>query len=152
MIWLLSVWDHWQSALLVWWTWMRSHHTRQKNYGSHTIAHVHNVVCANCYACTYFFQKQTVYIYYIYIYISYMYIYIFKYMGRNVLYIVLIKWDKYPLLIFYQLFHKQKYILKQMNEMITYVLRFVTDKIKIDWKWERQVEINSTREQAPSCF
>ena len=27
--------------------------------------------------------------------------------------------------IFYRLLHKQKYVLKQMNEMITYTLRFV---------------------------
>ena len=35
------------------------HHTRQKNYGLHTIARVHNITHANCSTWNYIFQKQT---------------------------------------------------------------------------------------------
>ena len=39
--------------------------------------------------------------------------------------------------IFYRLLHKQKYVLKQMNEMITYTLRFV-----MGWKkWLEQNQV-----------
>ena len=38
-----------------------------------------------------------------------------------------------------------------MHEMVTHDLRFVMDR-KIGWNRESQVEINSTREQAGSCF
>ena len=54
---LLSVWVHLQSA--------RDkheycpHHTRQKNYGSLTIACLHNKAHMNCRTCTYFSSKQT---------------------------------------------------------------------------------------------
>ena len=44
----------------------------------------------------------------------------------------------------------QKYILTQMNEMITYALRFVMGRKK--WLEQRQVDIKSTREKAPLCF
>ena len=37
----------------------RPHHWRQKNYGSHTMARVHNTARVNCSKCTYFFPKQT---------------------------------------------------------------------------------------------
>ena len=36
-----------------------SHHRRQKNYGSHTIACIHNIARVNCSTGTYFFLKQT---------------------------------------------------------------------------------------------
>ena len=39
----------------------------------------------------------------------------------------------------------------QMNEMITYALRFLWTE-KIGWSREKQVGINSTREQAPLFF
>ena len=35
-----------------------SHHRRQKNYGSHTIARVHNIARLNCSTGTYFFLKH----------------------------------------------------------------------------------------------
>ena len=54
---LLSVWAHWQSALLARQAQMMSH-KRQKNYGLHTIARAHNSVC-KLEQCTYFFPKQT---------------------------------------------------------------------------------------------
>ena len=38
---------------------MASHQTRQKNYGSHTIARARNIGRVNCRKCTYFFPKQT---------------------------------------------------------------------------------------------
>ena len=56
---LLSAWVHWQSALLAQQAQMTSHHKRQKNYGLHTIACDHNIVCANQSVRTYFFSKQT---------------------------------------------------------------------------------------------
>ena len=37
----------------------RPHHRRQKNYGSHTIARIHNIVHVNFSTCTCFFPKQT---------------------------------------------------------------------------------------------
>ena len=55
----LSVWAPWQSALLAQPVKMISHHRRQKNYGSHTIAGIHNIACVNCSTCIYFFLKQT---------------------------------------------------------------------------------------------
>ena len=53
-----SVLVHWHSALLAWQAQMTSHHTKQKNYGLHRIAHVHNIVHVNCCTCTYIFPKQ----------------------------------------------------------------------------------------------
>ena len=37
-----------------------------------------------------------------------------------------------------------------MNEMITCAVKFIMGKN--GWNRERQVEINTTREQSPSCF
>ena len=37
----------------------RPHHRSQKNYGSHTIARVHNIARVHCSTCTCFFSKQT---------------------------------------------------------------------------------------------
>ena len=53
-----SVLVHWHSALLAWQAQMTYHHTKQKNYGLHRIAHVHNIVHVNCCTCTYIFPKQ----------------------------------------------------------------------------------------------
>ena len=58
MIRLISASVQWQSALLAQQEWCL-HHVRKKNYGSHTIAGIHNIVHANCHTCTYFFLKQT---------------------------------------------------------------------------------------------
>ena len=55
---LLGVWVYWQSALLAGQAW-GSHHRRQKNYGLHTIARIHNIACVNCSTGTCFFPKQT---------------------------------------------------------------------------------------------
>ena len=59
MIRLLSAWVYWQSALLAQQARITSHHKRQNNYESHTIACDHNIACANQSSCTYFFSKQT---------------------------------------------------------------------------------------------
>ena len=57
---LLSVQVHRHLALLAWQAQMMSHHTRQKKYELHMIARIHNIACANCLTCNYFFLKQTV--------------------------------------------------------------------------------------------
>ena len=62
MIRLLSPQVHWHWAFLVWQAQTTSCCARQKNYGSHMIARVHNIAHVNCWTCTYFFQKQTAYV------------------------------------------------------------------------------------------
>ena len=52
-------------------------------------------------------------------------------------------------LLFLPALHKQKYILTQMNEISTYAWGLLWTE-KIVWIRERQVEIKSAREQAPS--
>ena len=56
---LLSSQVHWHSALFLWQAQMMSPPYETKNYGLHTIAHVHNIARLNCRTCTSSWNRMT---------------------------------------------------------------------------------------------